>query len=329
MFDAGVLAALLAVACAASPLDVPPELRAAKPIAAVGPKGLGACADCHSAKHDEWAGSRHAAAATNALFAISFSRTHQAWCLNCHAPLSAQRFGEGPRLVMTDAARDGVGCPACHLREGQVIAFQPPSAEAQAAHPMLTVDSPNGLCASCHDFNVPWRNLPEPIHRAGYSAVPMQDTFDEWRQSAAAKKGVGCVSCHGAHAVRGARDVAWLAQVLKVEAKAGKGRVDARIVATGVAHAWPTGDPFRVARFEVCGDAACAQILGTQRIHHAIKDPVVVPPAVNGDAAQLAFTLPVSAKPVAWRLVYSLAEPEVAARLPPAEREVELAHGTF
>ena len=215
-----------------------------------------------------------------------------------------------------------------------MISSRTPSAEGQRAHPMAQVPglASAEFCASCHDFNIPWVNLRHPVLRPGYSEVPMQDTYDEWKTSSAARRGVTCVPCHmpnGSHAVTGARDLAWLARTLQVDVRASKGGVDVGLVATGMAHSFPTGDPFRVLRFEACADPACSKPVARLRLEKTIASPVVIPPASQTDEATIHFRLATPLRPQGWRLVLHLAEPEVAKTLPPEDREVELARGTI
>jgi hypothetical protein len=69
------------------------------------------CAACHRAIVDEWSKSRHALAWTNGIFQREYSARPQAWCVNCHAPLTTQQLD----LAGTRAAQ-GVDCATCHVR---------------------------------------------------------------------------------------------------------------------------------------------------------------------------------------------------------------------
>jgi hypothetical protein len=316
-------------------LVVPPADRGMKPMVLTPPPGFSlsaqSCVDCHSASHDEWAQSRHATASTNALFTASFARQTRTWCLNCHAPLAEQRDRQ-PQLHLTDLGREGVNCAACHVREGRVVTARAITPAAEAAHPMLhdAELATSEQCAGCHDFNVPWVNLPQPVKQPGYSAVPMQDTFDEWRTSVAASRGVGCVECHmpkGSHAVTGARDVAWLKRALRLDASNGADGVDVALEVTGAAHAFPTGDPFRALRFELCDAPTCETPLATHWLRKSIEHPAIVPAATRSETAATRFTVRTAVQATHWRLVLNLAEPQLSDRLPRAERELEVMSG--
>ena len=81
------------------------------------------------------------------------------------------------------AADDGVSCGICHVRAEHVLgAGRSPS----APHPMMAVRamSSSRFCAGCHQFN-----FPGDTGRGGArfdTAEPMQDTYAEWLDSAAA-----------------------------------------------------------------------------------------------------------------------------------------------
>ena len=112
-------------------------LRDVTPPAEVGSLSARACGACHEAEYRQWAGSRHAQAFTNSLFAASFGRKPQAWCVHCHAPLPEQLAPalepggkEEPLLA------EGVNCAACHVRGGEVLTAREPDPAALSAHPV-------------------------------------------------------------------------------------------------------------------------------------------------------------------------------------------------
>ena len=209
------------------------------------PAGLGnptssGCAGCHAVQTARWraSGHAHSAARADALAAADPG------CPVCHLPLIAQqeRHGDQPNLGFDLALwADGVGCAACHLRDGAVVATAPGTApHALAWSPEL--DDP-AACATCHQLAWPGAD------------VPLYDTVGEWSRSGWSGAGVGCIDCHGAHAVTLPFDRA--VSVL-VEAPGRRLRRGGPPLAfavalqnTGAGHAVPTGSPYAGLRLEI------------------------------------------------------------------------------
>ena len=223
---------------------------------------VGLCAECHPRQHAAWSDSRHGLAWTNDVFTLAFADEPRRWCVNCHAPLDAQaaevrldlyqaRLSSDRLLAIPPAphAEEGVGCPACHVRDGEVLVNKPGS----QLHPSRFTPELRdpALCGGCHEF---------PLHdQAGRpTATPMQATLTEWRQWAKTQPAsptspsppATCVDCHmpGAdHRLRGVYDRAWLQQSVKVTAlPPTTGHPGTLTVETvNVGHHFPTGDVFR------------------------------------------------------------------------------------
>lgn len=304
---------------------------------------------CHTATGEEWARSRHAVAFSNPIYAVS-ERTvaGQAWCRNCHAPLQAQHDG----LARGDVtlASEGVNCAACHVRDGKVLVADPPDARTLEAHAAIYTPELRdaSFCAGCHQFAMPDVDAFPAVHD---TRVPMQDTYAEWRASAAADRGETCQTCHmpaGSHAfVRGAHDVEALRAAVSTSVRSlvappgtdprvpGYG-AEFTLSSRGVGHRFPTGDPFRRLVLQVCADAACAEVLGTLDANRGFvgdadgwrvgEDLSVPPPGASG--ATRTLIVPVSsAPPWRWRLTYSYVEPRIWDRVDPDLREVVLSEG--
>ena len=95
------------------------------------------CNACHGAVHDGWASSAHAQAGQNPVFQEALQRAGQSTaCVQCHRPLTAQHPKLAAGYIEGDLSRpnleanpafdatlmaEGVGCAACHVRDGKVV----------------------------------------------------------------------------------------------------------------------------------------------------------------------------------------------------------------
>lgn len=214
---AALSAAALAAACAgrsAAPTPGAPT-RAAR--------ADEACGACHAEIAEEWRGSLHRRAFTDAPFARAYARESRAFCKNCHAP-------EGDVEV-------GVSCASCHAPDARA-ASRPGGVHA----PMRAAPGPSGACARCHEFAFDGRRD---------DAALMQSTVGE--HAASPFRDTRCDACHmprvgehRSHRFGTSQDAAALGAALSVDAQ----RVDGSAVvlelrAIGVGHAYPTGDLFR------------------------------------------------------------------------------------
>jgi len=180
-------------------------------------------------------------------------------CLRCHAPLAEQKAllaqGQGwrnapasqpPAYVGADLHRQGLVCAACHVRGHQ--RFGPPSGAARAAAPAVTphggfVASPafkdSRFCATCHQF---------PPQGRALSGKLLENTFEEWRTSRAAREGRTCQQCHmpgRRHLWRGIHDPATVRAALLrrldvVRLSRERARVTATLINAGAGHFLPT-----------------------------------------------------------------------------------------
>ena len=180
-------------------------------------------------------------------------------CFTCHAPLAEQapliRGGEGlvpnPDLD-THLQSQGVVCASCHVRGHQ--RFGPPRRDGTVASRAPRESLPhNGLtrttaflrsefCASCHQF------APNGLALNGKL---LENTFEEWRASPAARRGRQCQDCHmpdRRHLWRGIHDPEMVKSGVQIKLVTGRARyrpgekLTARltITSTGVGHDFPT-----------------------------------------------------------------------------------------
>ena len=160
------------------------------------------CGECHRDIYAMWRDSAHARSMTDPTFLAAYRRLKTRSsaaavdCLRCHAPLAA--ILPDPRLE--DAVTwEGVTCDVCHgIVRVDVASTQPqyrveisqikrgPIAGAESgahevAHSPLHEDS--AICAPCHEYANP-------------GGVGILTTYREWVESAAARRGETCQSCH-------------------------------------------------------------------------------------------------------------------------------------
>jgi len=200
----------------------------------------GACKACHAREHATWSTSRHAAAWTNGLFQREYRDTPRDWCIHCHAPLEPQTLQakQGGGAL----ADEGVGCAACHVRGGRIVAR-----ERKPGSPHDAVVSPGfggaDFCGACHEFGFP------VIDRSGVVVAltehPMQATLSQFKRGPYAGSEDGCHTCHLVHAHPGAHDPGMLRGALKLTACRDEDAAVIALANVGAGHAVPTGDVHR------------------------------------------------------------------------------------
>jgi hypothetical protein len=226
-----------------------------------------ACGACHEAEHRAWAGSAHARAHTDRLYVRELALRPSRVCERCHAPLADANAAtiEGPW------ADEGVGCAACHVRDGAVVHAHVSGRAPHETRLDARVGQIEG-CRACHQFP-----FPAPEHRGQLTHAPgewLQDTVGEWALSKEATDGLACIDCHlperegmHDHALPGHCDRALLARALDVRVRLERGaRADAVIfmLRSRAGHAVPTGDLYRSLELRAWreGEPARRELLG-------------------------------------------------------------------
>jgi hypothetical protein len=203
------------------------------------------CRSCHPTESEQWEGSRHHDADTNAAYREAFAIEPTPFCRGCHAPESDPR-----KEPSREVGELGVGCVTCHVtEEGSVLAAPSRRADDAAAGNHHTIHrsaefARTGGCAACHEFA-----FPGPP--AGDDGSFMQTTVREHARSPTAGK--PCAACHmpvveGArsHAFSQVRDPGWLRDHLQVTAeRIGDHKIRIILSQTAPGHGFPTGDLFR------------------------------------------------------------------------------------
>ena len=165
-----------------------------------------ACGSCHPTQYGDWRASVHAASmgpgvAGQLAEMLETDPNTALSCQTCHAPLAEQRplmgspTGLIPNPDFDPALRDrGLVCAGCHVRAHQ--RFGPPRRDGSLAS---APGVPHGgatraraflsseFCRGCHQFT------PDGLSLNGKL---LENTYEEWRASAFARKGVHCQDCH-------------------------------------------------------------------------------------------------------------------------------------
>ncbi len=223
-----------------------------------------ACGTCHPAQLADWRTSWHAAAtgpgvAGQLVETIEREPATAVGCLVCHAPLAEQaplvRAGAGLRRNPAfDPAllTKGLVCAGCHVRNHR--RFGPPRRDGSQAPAGPAASLPHGgvtrtpaflaseFCRGCHQFGADGLALAGKL---------LENTYEEWRASPFARRGVHCQDCHmpdRRHLWRGIHDPEMVRSGLSITL-AGEGerlrpgdtvRLALSVESTRVGHAFPT-----------------------------------------------------------------------------------------
>ena len=214
------------------------------------------CGACHIDKYSDWQRSRHAHAFSAGLLGqiIDYDIDDATSCLNCHAPLAEQQSILSQSDFETLAsdtrtqrhvplAQHGVFCAVCHLRDGVLHAPSIAATDKEAREHQDIVIEPSmrdsRFCSGCHQFEM----------ETAINGKPLQNTYREWLDSAFARQGITCQSCHmpdGAHLFRGIHDPGTVRNGLSISTQRSKTFVDLVVQSTGVGHRFPTYSVARV-----------------------------------------------------------------------------------
>jgi Cytochrome c554 and c-prime len=168
-----------------------------------------ACGACHPIQYEDWRSSIHARSMGPGVAGqlVEMARRDPAAtraCRVCHAPLAEQSplARRGAALEANpdfdpELARQGVVCASCHVRGHQ--RFGPPPRPEALGRSIPRERLPhNGatyvsaylhaeFCAACHQFGPDGPAL---------NGKPLENTYEEWRGSEAARAGLQCQDCH-------------------------------------------------------------------------------------------------------------------------------------
>ncbi len=245
-----------------------------------------ACGTCHRVQYDDWRTSVHASSmgpgvAGQLAEMLESDPMTALSCQTCHAPLAEQRplVGAaerlGPNPAFDPALRPrGLVCAGCHVRAHR--RFGPPRRDGSLAS---AAGAPHGgvtrsraflsseFCRGCHQFTP-----------GGFSVNGklLENTYEEWKASGFARRGVQCQDCHmpdRRHLWRGIHDPGMVTSGLTIGVTPSAPRYRAgeafaltlTVRNSGVGHAFPTYVTPRVVLRGELLDAEGAPVPGSRR----------------------------------------------------------------
>jgi nitrate/TMAO reductase-like tetraheme cytochrome c subunit len=175
------------------------------------------CRNCHEQIYDQWTTSMHSKAFRDPIYQVFLRRIDEErqgrltrFCVSCHAPLATvtrsvpeKLFDGQPKPALLE---EGVSCEFCHTIPGSELELKrsslgsfvfPRTGQANTLYgrhaDAKTNDHPtepskfllsSELCGTCHRFGHP------------ASGIPIQSTYEEWKNSPYAAEGKRCQDCH-------------------------------------------------------------------------------------------------------------------------------------
>lgn len=169
------------------------------------------CQGCHQEIYDQWKGSMHSNAWNDPVYLALMRAASKATkgltdnlCIGCHTPIgltTGEATPGGERL--SPLSKNGVQCDFCHnisaitgignasfvltpKKYGRSLKFGPFKDASSPYHDTTYSDlhTKSELCGACH-------NVTHPLNR-----IPIERTYDEWKDSPYPAEGIGCQECH-------------------------------------------------------------------------------------------------------------------------------------
>lgn len=237
------------------------------------------CGLCHRPQHEDWKTSRHSLTMGpgplgQTLDLIERDPERALLCYSCHAPLTEQQeqqWVERETLTLVDNPQfdeklqaKGLVCAACHVRNYEW--FGPPKRDGTLESPVPREQLPHRgvtrtpaflraeFCRACHQFGDDGYALNGKL---------LENTYNEWKRSPYARRGVHCQDCHmpdRRHLWRGIHDPAMVKGGVTIRLRMDKARYGVgeplqavlTVTNSGVGHFFPTYvTPKVVARVEL------------------------------------------------------------------------------
>ncbi len=207
------------------------------------------CQACHPKIYEEWKQDQHSTAWTEEVFVTYTESYNRVECLSCHAPKPMLEIGIEKEPVLRDKTShrgDGVGCFACHMKNGK-------------SHGTL------GSKAACGGILEPALKTSQACYHCHHT----HNLFKEYLASEYPKKGVSCQDCHMKEVERavavggkirktrrhfihaGGHDVEALKTVLKLDLAEKDGQLTVTVTNIGAGHGVPGEINNRIVRLEI------------------------------------------------------------------------------
>lgn len=208
------------------------------------------CGTCHETQYEDWKTTRHGKSmgpgVTGQFYPPWLDKQTVQLCYNCHAPLAEQ----SPFKILSDgsAAKNpeylpelrlqGLICAGCHVRRH--IRFGPTPLTEKVENPPHNsfVEVKNfgdsRFCKACHQFN-PTDNR--------VNGKLLQNTYEEWKNSAYPEKGIHCANCHmpeRRHLWKGIHDPETVKNGIDIQTNRKGSQLFLKIINSGVGHNFPT-----------------------------------------------------------------------------------------
>jgi Cytochrome c554 and c-prime len=169
------------------------------------------CGGCHSEIYQQWNGSMHSNSwkdpVYRAVLKLASSGTQgqvNKLCMGCHTPIGVTTGEANPAGTnMSAISERGVQCEFCHNVSsargignapfvltprlfGRPLKFGPFKDAVSPYHDTTysELHTKSAFCGMCHNVTHP------------FTAVPIERTYDEWKDSIYAAQGIGCQECH-------------------------------------------------------------------------------------------------------------------------------------
>lgn len=169
------------------------------------------CQGCHQEIYNQWKGSMHSNAWNDPVYLALMRAASKATkgltdnlCIGCHTPIGLTTGESSPGgEKLSQISKNGVQCDFCHNisastgignasfvltphKYGRSLKFGPFKDASSPYHDTTYSDlhTKSELCGTCH-------NVTHPLNR-----IPIERTYDEWKDSPYPGEGIGCQECH-------------------------------------------------------------------------------------------------------------------------------------
>lgn len=178
------------------------------------------CGQCHTYQYEGWNGSMHSNAFKDPVYQALWALAEKAdpgmrnHCGSCHTPIGIStgtvefdpEDGLHGSFSAPEVAAMGVSCDVCHTISGTNILK---TAVLEHGNSSYVLDPSNTKRATLKDAKSPYHETTDSEHHAKSdfcgnchnifhpgNNFPIERTYDEWKYSIYAQKGIQCQDCH-------------------------------------------------------------------------------------------------------------------------------------